>query len=307
MDFRDLQYVLAIAKHLNNTKAADTLYVTQPTLSKFLKGLEDDLGLRLFQKLGHTYMLTYAGERYVAKAEQILQLKKDLDLELADILKRNVGVLKVALPTMRCTYILPCILPAFQKIHPHIRVEISEGHSNELDSKILAGEVEMAFYTQPVGTPNPLLEYEIIREEELLICTAKDNHIGQFAQPNPASPYPSLDVSLLKNEQFILMQSTQRTRQVVDEYLQRRNITLENVFCTSNMTAIMELVAAGYGTAFVFEPHLRHRTAGPPIDCYSFGEPTTKANFVAAYRKGAYLPAYARDFIHLIQSLDEEC
>lgn len=106
MDFRDLQYVLAIAKHLNITKAADTLYVTQPTLSKFLKGLEDDLGLRLFQKLGHTYMLTYAGERYVAKAEQILQLKKDLDLELADILKRNVGVLKVALPTMRCTYIL---------------------------------------------------------------------------------------------------------------------------------------------------------------------------------------------------------
>lgn len=303
MDFRELSYILAIAKYQNITKAAETLYVGQPTLSKFLKATEDDLGQKLFRKMGHRYILTYAGERYVAKAEQILQLKRDLDLELADIMKRDVGVLKLAFPTMRCTYMLPATLPAFQKIYPNVKVEISEGHSNDLDRKILSGEVEIAFYTQPVDLQNTQLEYEILGEEELLICTCKDHPIGRFALPNPASSHPKLDVSLLKNELVILMLPGQRTRQIVDDHLRRVGVRFDNVIYTSNLPAIMELTASGYGVSFVFEPHLRHRSEKSPIDCYSFGEPKTTFSFVAAYRKGSYLPIYARDFIELTRQL----
>ena len=66
MDFKDLSYVLAIARYQNITKAANSLYVTQP-------------GQKLFRKLGHRFVLTYAGERYVEKASEILNLKKELD------------------------------------------------------------------------------------------------------------------------------------------------------------------------------------------------------------------------------------
>ena len=68
MDFKDLSYVIAIAKTQNITKAADMLYVTQPTLTKFLQNLEREMGQKLFKKLGNRFILTYAGERYVAKA-----------------------------------------------------------------------------------------------------------------------------------------------------------------------------------------------------------------------------------------------
>ena len=78
MDFRDLSYVLAIARYQNITKAANSLYVTQPTLTKFLQNLEAELGQKLFRKLGHRFVLTYAGERYVEKAAEILNLKKEL-------------------------------------------------------------------------------------------------------------------------------------------------------------------------------------------------------------------------------------
>ena len=62
MDFKDLSYVLAIARYQNITKAANSLYVTQPTLTKFLQNLESELGQKLFRKLGHRFVLTYAGE-----------------------------------------------------------------------------------------------------------------------------------------------------------------------------------------------------------------------------------------------------
>lgn len=61
MDFKDMSYVLAIAKHQNITKAAEALYITQPTLTKFLQNLERDLGQKLFKRLGNRYVLTYAG------------------------------------------------------------------------------------------------------------------------------------------------------------------------------------------------------------------------------------------------------
>ncbi|UQT40676.1 LysR family transcriptional regulator [Acidaminococcus intestini] len=67
MDFRDLTYLLAIARQQNITRAAESLYLSQPTLSKFLKGLEGELGLPLFERLGNKYIPTYAGEQYIKK------------------------------------------------------------------------------------------------------------------------------------------------------------------------------------------------------------------------------------------------
>ena len=125
MDFRELSYVLAIAKYQNITKAAEALYVGQPTLSKFLISLENDLGLKLFRRSGNKYLLTYAGERYTRQAAEIMRLKNDLDVELSDILKRDVGTLNVAFANMRCTYMLPCALPAFEKLHPNVRINVS--------------------------------------------------------------------------------------------------------------------------------------------------------------------------------------
>ena len=298
MDFRELNYVLAISKHQNITKAAEALFVSQPTLSKFLITLEQDLGLKLFRKLGHKYLLTYAGERYVDKAKQILQMKNDLDSELADIIKRDVGVLNVAFPPMRCSYLLPDTLPAFQALRPNVKVNIFEGSSAENDRRLLDGQVDVAFYSKP-NDLNPLIEYETLWEEEMLICTCKDHPIGRFAQPNPASRYPRLDPALLKNELLLQMMPDQRTRQITDDYIHEYSLEFENVMYTSNLPAIMELVSIGYGVSFIFESHLQHRVVTQPIDCYSFGEPKTTSDFVAAYRKNSYLSSYVRDFIEI--------
>ena len=304
MDFRELSYVLAIAKYQNITKAAEALYVSQPTLSKFLISLEGDLGLKLFRRLGNKYVLTYAGERYVDYAAEIQRRKTDLDVELADILKRDVGVLNVAFARMRCTYMLPKTLPAFRELHPNVKVNVFEGSSDENDRRLLEGQVELAFYSRP-SVLNANIEYETIDREELLICTCKDHPIGRFAQSNPSGRFPILDPRLLQKEQIILMQPEQRTRQITDALFQELGLKFENVIVTSNLPAIMELAAVGYGISFVFEPHLRHRAGTTPIDCYSFGSGPVFSDFVAASRRGSYVSQYARDYVELIRRLHD--
>ena len=304
MDFRELTYVLAIAKQGNITKAAESLYVGQPTLSKFLISLEDELGLKLFRRVGNRYILTQAGECYVQKAAQILSLKSNLDAEMADIVKREIGRISVAFASMRCTYMLPCTLPVFHQMHPNVKVNVFEGNSDENDRRLLDGQVEVAFYSKP-SELNPQIQYETLAKEELLICTCRDHPLKRFARPNPASRYPKLDLPLLKNEQIIMMRPQQRTRQIMDGILREAGVSFENVLFTGNLPAIMELVALGYGVSFVHEAHLRHRAETRPIDCYSFGEPRVVTDFVAATRKGSYISRYTRDFIEIVRQQEE--
>lgn len=301
MDFRELQYILAIARHQNMTKAAESLYVGQPTLSKFLASFEQKVGLKLFKKTGHKYVLTYAGERYVEKATQILCLKDDLDAEMSDIIREDVGVLNVAFANMRCTYMLPLVLPAFHRMHPNVNVSLYEGSSTENDSRLLAGQIDIAFYTYP-AEPDPLIEYIPLSQEELLICTCLDHPLKKQAVETPALSRPQLDLNLLKNERILLMQPQQRTRQIMDQILREKQISFNNVLCTSSIPAILGLVAEGYGVSFIFDAHLKHHPDRDRIECFSLDDPRAHSSFVASVRKGGYLPYYARDFIEIVRN-----
>ena len=106
---------------------------------------------------------------------------------------------------------------------------------------------------------------------------------------------------MLKDELVLLMRPEQRTRQIVDSILHENRIHFDNILYTSNIQAIMGLVSSGYGVSFVFDSHLRHRIDDAPIDCYSFGNPCTRYDFVAATRKRSYLSRYVEDFIEIVR------
>ena len=300
MDDRTLRYIAAIARYQNLTKAAEALYVGQPTLSKCLASVEERLGLKLFRRVGHRYLPTYAGERFIERAGEILRLADGLEGEMSDILNRNVGELNVAFAHMRCAYMLPLALPRFQQQFPNVKVNLYEGSSDQNDRRLLEGEVEVAFYTRPSVT-DPRLQYETLAQEELLICAAHGHPLSRHAHEIPGGQHRGLDLALLKDELVLMMRPEQRTRQIVDGILRERQLRFDRVLVTSNIQAIIGLVAAGFGVSFVFDSHLKHRADSQPIDCYSFGRPRTVHDFVAATRKGAYLSRYGQAFIDIVR------
>lgn len=300
MDFRDLSYILAIAKYQNITKAADSLYITQPTLTKFLQNTENELGQKLFRKLGHKFVLTYAGERYVARATEILNLKKELDQEMGDIIKNNHGSLKIAFPTMRGAYMLPCTLPVFNKLYPNVRLDVLEEHSNLLEGKLLSGEVDLAFFNLPIKSSD--IDYEVIKHEELLLVIAANNPLVSKGVERADCKYRWMDLHELKDEPFIMQVPGQRTRQTADKLCKEQNFVPNVKLETSNIPAAVELAGKGYGCFFVTETHLRHIIQTDPVCCFSVGEPITTVDFVAAFRKGSYLPYHAREYITIVKN-----
>ena len=111
MNIHELNYVLCIAKHQNMTKAAQELFISQPTLSKHLGKLERELGIKLFSRVDNCYIPTYAGRRYMEYASGVLELTRDWEKELADLRSQNDGELNVAFPLIRNSCMIPEILP----------------------------------------------------------------------------------------------------------------------------------------------------------------------------------------------------
>lgn len=299
MDFRELNYVTAIAKHQSVSKAAKELFVSQPTLSKFVQNLEKDLGQPLFKRLGNKFLLTYAGERYVAKAKEILLLKKELDLELSDIVRENVGELNIAFPIMRGTYMLPCTLPMFRAKFPLVKVNVYEANSSILEDMLLKGDIDLAFFNLPVKSPD--IEHEIISHEEVILIMSSEHPLANRGIPKSGCKYPWLDLKLVKDEGFVLQKPDQRTRQISDALFKSAGISPHILLSVRNILASVELATSGYGMSFVSETHLRHINLNVKPTCFSVGQPSTTANFVAAFRKGTYLPYYAKEYIKTVK------
>ncbi|WP_124064943.1 LysR family transcriptional regulator [Clostridium sp. E02] len=299
MDFKDLNYILAVSKYQNITKAANSLYISQPTLTKFLQNLESDLGQKLFKKIGNRFMLTYAGERYVKKAGEILQLKKELDNELSDIIKSNIGVLNIAFPVMRGTYMLPCTLPIFRSLYPNVIINIKESASATLESMILSGETDLAFFNKPVKSPE--VDYEVISHEEMLLIMSVDHPLADRGVTKNTCTRPWFDLTLLQEERLILQETNQRSRLTVDRIFQQVGFQPQRILITSNIRAGAELVSKNYGVAFVTDTHLKHMNFLDKLMCFSFGTPSTMVDFVAAYRKGSYLNHHANEYIKIVK------
>lgn len=91
MNYSELHYILCIAKHQNLTRAAQELYISQPTLTKHLQKLEREMGAKLFSRNGNTYVPTYTGRKYMEYARKILQVKQDWEKELKDLTEITKG------------------------------------------------------------------------------------------------------------------------------------------------------------------------------------------------------------------------
>ena len=160
MNFQELNYVLSIAKHQNLTKAAEELYISQPTLSKCLQKLEREMGGKLFGRSGNTYVPTYLGRRYLEYARKVLTLNQDWERELKDMNSCMDGELNIAFPLMRSSCMVPSIMKVFHKKYPGVRVNLMEEAHAIQEKLLLNDELDFGIFNET--RPHPKLSYETL-------------------------------------------------------------------------------------------------------------------------------------------------
>ncbi|MGL5766272.1 MAG: LysR family transcriptional regulator [Sarcina sp.] len=297
MDFKELEYVLAVAKFQNITKASQVLFISQPSLSKYIKNLENRLGVSLFNRLGNKFTLTYAGEIYIKNAKQILLIKNRMLNELQDISQFKKGEISIAFPYTRGSYMIPESIPKFKEKYPNINVNLIEDTSTNLEKFLLAGDVDIAVLNTPIASKD--LDYIILGEEEILLISSINHPIAKNIKNKKR---PSINLSTLQDTRFIMQHTSQRTGQLAEIIFEKTNFTPTETFYTRNIDSAVKLVAKNFGVCFIPEIHLKHLNIKKEIQSFSLSDTTIKYKLVIAFRKNFYLSKPLKDYIEFLKT-----
>lgn len=295
MEFKDIEYAYAISKYHNITKAAEFLYITQPTLSTYIKNMEKRLGLDLFKREGNKIDLTYEGEVFIEEGLKILQQRNELLNRLSESVDSERGRLKLSIPVLRGSYLIPAILPLFHEKYPNVDIILSEGYSTQIEKNVKDGISDLVIFNKPFRKLS--LEYEVIHQEELLLAMHKDHPLAKKGIKIDGLRYPWIDIRLCKNEPFIIQFSYQHTGQIERHIFSEANINPPIRLETRNLEASIRLASSGYGLTFISESHIRHISCPQNPVFFSVGSPVTVMDVIAAYPNKKSLSKHAREFI----------
>ena len=158
MEFRTLKYFLTVAREENITRAAALLHLTQPTLSRQLMQLEEELGVKLFRRSQHHIVLTEAGMLLRRRAQEIVELAEKTARELRPA-EEVTGRISIGSGDLRSMTYLAKLLAAFHRQHPRVQYEIYSGDSDGIKERIEQGLLDMGLLLEPVDTSR----YQILR------------------------------------------------------------------------------------------------------------------------------------------------
>ena len=295
MNYHELKYILCIAKYQNLTKAAQELYISQPTLTKHLQKLEREMGTKLFSRSGNSYTPTFAGRKYMEYTRKILQIQQDWEKELKDLTENNEGELNVAFPLMRSTCMVPQIMTSFFQKYPKVKVNILEEAYSIQEKLLLNDQLDFGIFNEV--HKHPKLEYELLKKEEILLIMHPEHPLAAAGSVSTHGIYPKLDLSLLAEEPFILHFPEQTTGQLSLEALKAAHIKPYVPIQSRNTETCVKLCMQGLGMCFTPETYVQNMDLPVKPACFSIGEDGVFSTLTIAYRRGTYLPQYARDFI----------
>ncbi|MCM3267386.1 LysR family transcriptional regulator [Paenibacillus elgii] len=298
MELRQLQYALQIAIDKNFSRAAEKLHIAQPSLSQQLSKLEKEIGVLLFQRTTNSVEVTYAGTRFVEKAQKILDMVEQLKQEMEDISQMRKGKLVVGSLPITGAHVLPLVLPVFQEHYPEIDIVLVEETTSNLEQLTASGQADISLLSLPLIDDS--LDYEPIIEEEIVLAVPPQHPL---AARLTEVTNRTVDIAELQEEPFIALKRGQGFRQIAIELCKDAGFTPNIVFESSNIETVQSLVAAGMGIAFIPRMLLRGWNELAPAYLQLSNRPTR--TLVIAHRKGRYLSKAVVAFMETFRKVME--
>ncbi|GGD64809.1 LysR family transcriptional regulator [Paenibacillus nasutitermitis] len=295
MEFRQLQYVIQIAKEKNFSRAAEKLHIAQPSLSQQLSKLEKEIGVLLFRRTTNSVEMTHAGSVFVQKAQTILDSIEQLKQELDDLAHMRKGKLVVGSLPITGSHVLPLVLPVFGRLYPEIEIALVEDSSFKLEQLTASGQTDLSLLSLPLHEPS--LAWEPLIEEEICLAVPPEHPL---ALANKA-----VEINDLLHEPFVLLKKGQGFRQIAVELCEKAGFQPRVVFESGNIETVQSLVAAGMGIAFVPKMVARAKWYEFAPTYLPIAEPAPSRTLVIASRKGRYLSKAAEAFIDTMKSTIE--
>lgn len=243
MDIHVLELFCGIVESGSFSKAASAVYLTQPTVSGHIKKLEEEIGIRLLDRLGHRATPTKAGDLLYRYAKQILALRQEAQQALDELRGGLKGELVLGASSVPGGYLLPPFIGRFRAQYPDITVVLKVSDSKEIIEAVITGAYEVG----AVGAQfdDSRIEYQKFAEDEMVLVVP------------PTHPWASrriVKANELSSQPFLIRERGSGTRKIMEQALEQHHLSMSAFRVIAEMgsnEAIRQAVKAGGGIAII--------------------------------------------------------
>lgn len=292
MELRQLQSLMAVVEYKSFSKAAEKLYISQPTISTHIRLLEEEFNSRLIIRTTKSVEITPHGRQLYECARQMFALKDNLIKRWA---QENQKIIRLGASTIPADYILPEILPEFRCHRPDIKFHIHQNDSENIIDGLLNGNFSLGM----VGMKQQenVISFQPFYTDEMVMITPRRERFFRL-QEN------FILKDIIFKEQVILREQGSGSKKSIEKYFDKMNIDerkLQIIARLNDQESIKKLVAGGLGISFISAKAIEN---GEKKKFMVFKLPhySTQRNLYFAYRKDYILQEHIRQFMDFVQN-----
>lgn len=293
MDLKMLQYFVTVAETGSFTQAARKLHLTQPSLSKMVRLLEDELGVLLIDRSAKPIELTDAGSAILKSARHVLQSVEQMSGELAEVMTLKKGKLHLGIPPMLGSTFLPPVIERFLTLYPDIRLQVTERGGKRLEEDILQGELDFGMVILPVKDEAKFCILPCLHQDLLLVTSRQHAYADRQSVP----------LRELEHESFVMFRKDFTLHHLIKDQCVLAGFEPRTVLESSQWDFITEMIAVRYGITLLPEGICRQ------LDSERFAaiaiEPAIPWRLSMIWRKDRAMSFAAKEWIrHVEQELE---
>ncbi|MEH7392268.1 LysR family transcriptional regulator [Bacillus sp. JJ1474] len=289
MDTKQLYYFIEVAKQKSFTRAAQVLCLSQPTISKMVRNLEDELKVELIDRSAKKIELTVAGEIVFEEGQKILGLHDDLSSLLNDMMNLKKGKLKIGVPPLIGFLFFPKIIKGFRELYPDISIQLVENHVIKIKQAVNEGILDLGVAALPVED-----EFDVIPfiEEEMMLFVHSSH---------PLATREKVSLLEVKDESFVLFPDDSTLyQQIIQECLQvgfQPNVSYQSIY----WDFITEMVGQNLGIS-IFPQSVAKKVDQSIIKAIPIDNPPIIWKLGIIFKKNKYVSYAAREMVSYISS-----
>ncbi|MDO4266828.1 MAG: LysR family transcriptional regulator [Eubacteriales bacterium] len=295
MDLRQLEYIIAIEQEQSISQAAKKLFLTQSALNQQLLKLEKELGTPLFERRKHSMIPTFAGRVYLNTAHQMLDMKQQTYKIIHDISNEASGEIPIAYTPEAGSVMFSHIYPPFHALYPNITFKIFEARVKKMEDLILQREAHFAFIAYYEPSKRPELDYLDMSAEKMILGLPATHPLAHLAGDKSWETFPPIDLTLLKDDAFILLSRETRMRDMIDLSFAHAGFHPKVLFESISTRTVINMVEHQIGPAFFPQSYVNPEASM----VYFTVAPFFKWMRGVAFLKGCYLTKPEKYFIAL--------
>ena len=286
MNFRKLKIFYETAINLNMTKVAKALYISQPSVSQAIQELEEELGVKVFDRIGKRLSLTYEGEVYFNYVRRILNLYDEGAQKIKMINNKEEGKIVIGASTTIGIYILPDIIKDFVERNKGIEISLIIENTQNIEKMILQNKIDFAFIEGKVHSDE--IKYEKIWKDEIVFIAPCNDKWNEKS---------TIEKDELRKEKFIIREKGSGTREIVESYLKDKSIEYNIFMELGNSEAIKRSVEAGLGIGCISKQCIKEEIKRKKLKNITLDKETIERDLLLLVHKDKFISNNMNEFM----------